>query len=66
MKMRLYAHHAVVCLMLVPSLACAQQAPSDGPAGRGAVQVDLPPGWQSKTPPVKTAVQFAVHEDAGA
>ena len=26
----------------------------------------MPPGWQSKTPPVKTAVQFAVNEDAAA
>ncbi|MGO9599109.1 MAG: hypothetical protein ACLP7Q_14065 [Isosphaeraceae bacterium] len=66
MRMRLDAHFAVVCLMLVPPLACAQQAPSDGPAGRGTVQVDLPPGWQSKLPPVTTAVQFAVHEDAAA
>jgi hypothetical protein len=57
--MRLLSCLAVL-LTSMSSFAFAQPAPASPARASARVRVDLPPGWQTKVPPLKNIVQYAV------
>ena len=54
---------ALAALGLTPAYSSTQSKPSVIGLKLAGVRVDLPAGWQSKPPPIKSAVQFAVYQD---
>jgi len=63
MKSHLSLFIALAALSLSPAYSSTQSKPSVTGLKLAGVRVDLPSGWQSKPPPIKSAVQFAVYQD---
>jgi hypothetical protein len=57
---------ALAFMALSPSGCSAQSTSSGAPRQSARIRVDLPPGWQSLKPPVRTALQFAEYPDLAA